>query len=110
MEIFLSLLRGDKRIVCVTFGLFKILSKLQFVYSPLRLNTTCFKVQINHKYINLKFRYIGPGWQIIRYSGLFSNKLENEGKLSKAPNAKDAQASTFSISLILFPTLTKLGI
>lgn len=59
MEIFLSL-RGDKRIVCVTFGLFKILSKQQFVYSSLRLNTTCFKVQINHKYINLKFRYIGP--------------------------------------------------
>lgn len=59
MEIFLSLLRGDKRIICVTFRLFKILSKLQFVYSSLRLNTTCFEVQIDHKYINSKFIYIG---------------------------------------------------
>lgn len=84
MEIFLSLLRGDKRIVHVTFGLFKILSKLQFVYSCLRPNTTCLEVQINHKYINLRFTYIGslkyflkilPGLLMIRYSGLFSNEV-----------------------------------
>jgi len=58
MEIFLSFLRGDKKIVHVTFVLFKILSKMQFFYLSVRLNTTCFAVQINHKYINLKFTYI----------------------------------------------------
>lgn len=40
MENVWSLLRGVKRIVCVTFRRFKILSKVQFVYSSVGLNTT----------------------------------------------------------------------